>query len=432
MSPRYSKSRKIQNFQGFFLLSSLLKTLLSQRHSSPFILHIVNVMKILIGTLALLIGSSHAACPNQCSGHGTCGVDEVCTCFPGWGTGGDAGGDCSDRFCPHELAWADFPSRGGNRHKYAECANMGECDRKLGQCECFDGYEGKACARQSCPNHCSGHGTCEYMKDLQFGIVYNEYYDGSSPALSGLGAGGMKFAQDYVWDSDRARLCVCDAGWTGLSCEERMCPYGNDVMDVIPGFDEYATTDSNGIPGLAGYGNEVGQIQTVTLYDAEDDISNFVGQTFALKFTSKLNETFVTQPIMWDSDLDVVAEYIEAALEKLPNRVVDDVVVSAESSSGATGVVINVSFIGRFVQGRQHKLEVVTDRCEVGCTPRITGLANLRSFSDTTLSTVEITTVGSHQSHECGRRGKCDRKKGVCECFTGFIGAACGTITALA
>ncbi len=431
-------------------------------------------MKVLIGTLALLIGLSNAACPNQCSGHGTCGVDEVvsqsrlnriqffnsfhsqfsllqshsfdsalsfyrtnqCTCYPGWGTGGDAGGDCSDRFCPYELAWVDFPSRGGNRHKYAECANMGECDREKGECKCFKGYEGKACARQSCPNDCSGHGTCEYMRDLQFGIVYNEYYDGSSPALSGLGAGGMKFEQDYNWDSDRARLCVCDAGWTGLSCEDRMCPFGNDVMDVIPGFDEYATTDSNGIPGLAGYGNEVGQIQTITLYDADDDISNFVGQTFAMKFTSKLNETFVTQPIMWDADLDVLAGYIEKALEKLPNRVVDDVVVTAESSSGATGVVINVSFIGRFVQGKQHKLEIVTDRCEIGCTPRITGLANLRSFTDpalsTTLSTVEITTAGSHQSHECGRRGKCNRNKGVCECFTGFIGAACGTITALA
>jgi len=270
------------------------------------------------------------------------------------------------------------------------------------------------------------------MKDLQFGIVYNEYYDGSSPALSGLGAGGMTFAQKYAWDSDRARLCVCDAGWTGLSCQERMCPYGNDIMDVIPGFDEFATTGLLGGPALPGFGNEVAQVQTVTLFDAEENNLNFDGKTFAMKFTSKLNETFITQPIMWDTDFDVLAGYIEVALEKLPNRVIDDVVVTVESSSGATGVVINVSFNGHFVQGKQHKLEVLTDRCEVGCTPRITGLPNLRSFSDTTLSTVEITTIGSHQSYECGRRGKCNRKKGICECFTGYIGAACGTITALA
>ena len=211
-----------------------------------------------------------------------------------------------------------------------------------------------------------------------------------------------------------------------------MCPYGNDVMDVIPGFDEHATAGLLGGPAMEGYGNEVAQTQTVTLYDAEDDNLNFVGKTFAMMFTSKHNETFATQPIMWDSDLDVLADYIEVALEKLPNRVIDDVDVSVESSSGATGVVINISFTGRFVQGKQHKLEILTDRCDVGCTPLITGLTNLRSFSDTTLSTVEITTIGSHQSHECGRRGKCNRKKGICECFTGFIGAACGTITALA
>lgn len=355
-----------------------------------------------------------------------CNENQQCTCYPGWGTGGNAGGDCSERFCAHELAWVDSPSRGGKRHKYAECANKGECDREKGECKCFAGYEGKACGRQSCPNHCSGHGTCEYMKDLQFGVVYNEYYDGSSLALSGLGAGGMTFSQDYSWDSDRSRLCVCDAGWTGLSCEERMCPYGNDIMDVIPGFDEHATT------GLPGYGNEVAQVQTVTLYDADDDNLNFAGKTFAMKFTSKLNETFVTQPIMWDTDDSVLAGYIEVALEKLPNRVIDDVGVTVDSSSNIAGVVIDIAFNGRFVQGKQHKLEILTIPCDEGCTPRITGLTNLRSFSDTTLSTVEISTIGSHQSFECGRRGKCNRQKGICECFIGYIGHACGTITALA
>ena len=271
------------------------------------------------------------------------------------------------------------------------------------------------------------------MRDLQFGIVYNEYYDGSSLALSGLGAGGMTFSQEYSWDSDRARMCVCDAGWMGLSCEERMCPYGNDVMDVIPGFDEHATLGLDGVtPGLVGYGNEVAQTQTVTLYDADLDNLNFAGQTFAMKFTSKLNETFVTQPIMWDTDDTVLAEYIEIALEKLPNRVIDDVGVTVDSSSGIAGVVIDVSFLGHFVQGKQHKLEVLTKQCEEGCTPRITGLANLRSFSDTTLSTVEISTIGSHQSFECGRRGKCNRQKGICECFLGYTGSTCGTLTMLA
>jgi hypothetical protein len=265
------------------------------------------------------------------------------------------------------------------------------------------------------------------MRDLEYGIVFNEYYDGSSLALSGVGAGGKKFADNHLaWDLDRARACVCDPGWTGLRCEERMCPYGNDVMDVIPGFDE------NSISGLANYGNEVGQTQTITLYDADEDNNNFAGQTFAIQFTSKHNQTFATQPILWDLDDLDLASSIASALKKLPNKVIDDVDVEVDSTSGVAGVIIDVTFTGLSVQGKQHKLELLVDPCEDGCTPRITGLSNIRTHSATTLSTVMITTPGSHQSHECGRRGKCDRVTGVCKCYEGFTGETCGVLSELA
>lgn len=243
------------------------------------------------------------------------------------------------------------------------------------------------------------------MKDIKFGNTYNEYYDGSSLEYSGLGAGGIAI-KDYEWDSDRARACVCDPGWTGLACDKRMCPWGQDPMDVIP----------------AGYGSEVDQVQTITLYDANDLNSNFAGQSFALQFTSVLNETFVTQPILWASDL-VLEGYIEEALSRLPNKVIDEVTVSVDSTNDLNGVVIHVTFSGNTVGGKQHKIEVLTKPCQDGCTPKITGLTNLRTFHSTSLSTVQVTTTGSHEAYECSRRGKC--VDGLCSCFEGFGGDSC-------
>jgi len=252
------------------------------------------------------------------------------------------------------------------------------------------------------------------MKDLTYGIVYNDYFDGSSVALSGLGIGGKTF-NDHSWDTERARRCICDGGWTGISCDLRFCPTGNDIMDAIP-------------PHL---GTEVPQVHTITLYDAAQNNVNFAGKDFAIQFTTKLNETFATQAISWDLTDTVLEGHIESALKKLPNKVIDDVTVTIDSSNGTNGVVINVTFTGNTVQGQQNKLEILTDECSDGCMPRLIGLTNLRTYSATTLSTVEVSTVGSHNSYECGNRGKCDRSTGVCNCFDGFAGDNCNIFNSI-
>jgi hypothetical protein len=42
-------------------------------------------------------------------------------------------------------------------------------------------------------------------------------------------------------------------------------PWGNDILGAMPGFDE------NSNLGLPGYGNEVAQVQAITLFDAQDN-----------------------------------------------------------------------------------------------------------------------------------------------------------------
>jgi hypothetical protein len=194
--------------------------------------------------LAVQTSISVAECPNACSGHGSCGLFDSCTCFPNW-----FGGDCGERVCPFNRAFADSPKGdldGSNTidestviigsdmyplgtmeefpdfvdvlgntyaqtaHDYYECSNAGTCDRTTGTCVCFKGFEGSACQRTKCPanamGECSGHGKCWSVSQMQ---EDDEVYE--------------------LWDKEKLYGCHCDPSYFGADCLQRYCP-----MDVDP------------------------------------------------------------------------------------------------------------------------------------------------------------------------------------------------------
>mmetsp|Transcript_93616 Transcript_93616/g.183563 ORF Transcript_93616/g.183563 Transcript_93616/m.183563 type:complete len:367 (+) Transcript_93616:40-1140(+) len=362
-----------------------------------------------VALVLAFVAAVNANCDNNCSGHGTCMVDEVCSCYDNWGVGlNHDSGDCSDRICPFELAWVDTPDSSGTFHRYAECAGRGICNRGTGECACFDGYEGKACQRTTCPNDCSGHGTCEYIQDLAFSADWNtdqlEYFKG----------GQLTF--DYNnWDTRKTRGCVCDATYGDIDCSKRMCPYGNDVLSL---------RDNTIL-------DEKYQVQILSFEASRRTDQDLESRTFALTFVSRLNETFTTIPIVFDDvDLTDFVNDVHLALLNLPNRVIDGLTVTGQRSDVNT-VELFVTFNGDSVQGKQNLLVVEDYECGAGCTPKIDGL-NLQTRVGRTASYIGQNVAADSNSYECGRRGKCDYTSGLCQCFTGYTGDNCNTLTTLA
>jgi hypothetical protein len=162
------------------------------------------------GRTQLMSGAQYGAyCPNSCSRHGTCRNFGRCTCYsrPGSDEPAWTENDCSLRTCPKGKAWSDLASGNHEAHAKEECSMAGTCNRKTGECECFSGYEGKACERSLCPNDCNGRGRCVTQEIL----AYEASKTYSEP-----------------WDAQKEAGCVCDIGARGPDCSLEECATGVD------------------------------------------------------------------------------------------------------------------------------------------------------------------------------------------------------------
>lgn len=243
----------------------------------------------------------NSECPNGCSGHGSCGYKDMCTCYKNY-----QGSDCSERICPFGYAHADTLKGDLNMngdlsstnvqsqvylsgmnealstdideaHFYMECSNKGLCDRETGDCACFEGYEGSSCQRASCPNQCSGHGTCESIGE------FATYGDGSL------------ITKSYnLWDKKATYGCKCDPLFFGADCSLRNCKVGADPL----------------------YDSDLLKVDQFQLIPNGLDATN---EFITLKFWDYFGESFETKRIIFSATAATFISNIKNAFSSLPN-----------------------------------------------------------------------------------------------------------------
>jgi hypothetical protein len=384
---------------------------------------------LLTVSAAVLLAFASASCPNLCSGHGTCGSNDLCTCFPNF-----QGLDCSGMTCPFQVGYADVASGDNEAHAYVECSGKGLCDRKSGVCKCFAGYTGEACRRTVCPNDCSGHGTCELMDEIaadpsgSAGASYTKWTRTAGGGTYVNGGVGNAARILTTWEAKKHQVCKCDPYWMGVDCSERQCPKGDDPLTE----------------------NQVAEQQTVLLSDgdgadtgatpAEVIMTGF----FTLTYTDKFNGVWTTRPIKgYDgviactgSDagcsaaneisttanvLNRAAKEMAAALNALPNQVLSGVVVTA-ATSATFKILYTITFDPNYNSGDQAELVCNFAGCDIdGCQPRFKGIGG----GATPECTVTETVKGTTEEAFCSNRGDCDFATGLCVCHSGYYEEAC-------
>lgn len=325
----------------------------------------------------------NGACPNKCSGHGKCQEDDVCACKQNW-----FGGDCSQRRCPYTRAWVDG-NNPNDPHYFAECANKGSCDRETGMCNCDKGYGGSGCRRQTCPNDCSGHGTCEFIDDFS----------------------GNSLLSD--WEKNKIMGCKCDPGYENHDCSSKICPKGDDPLTTT---------------------NELKYKQLIQIVGAVDTIYIIYSDPFGNEWTT---EAFTFS-----------CNGIQSQLLAIPNHALTGITVeeakqmtlyevtAGESSSTAISLE-NADNMACLITYPQKAGTTNVQRLQVKYDPadyNVQGMQPYESHGDTTVITsltvnevllTGVTTPKYHELATCSNRGICDGSTGQCECFTGHKGLSC-------
>jgi len=196
------------------------------------------------------------ACPQGCSGHGSCDAEyKTCSCEAAW-----TGEACDLPACPQN------------------CTGRGTC--LMGSCACSAEFYGPACELVRCPNDCSGNGvcqngTCDCNSDFSGNGCQFEDSDEVTTTTEASGMSGidqalksyaatrpLKDCPDNCNGQGRCEsdgTCTCIPGYTGDACES-YCPnacsgHGECTMGACLCQSGYSGDDCSSETCCSGHGD---------------------------------------------------------------------------------------------------------------------------------------------------------------------------------
>ncbi|KAF0688123.1 hypothetical protein As57867_020163, partial [Aphanomyces stellatus] len=328
----------------------------------------------LSGTSFLVVDG---ACANMCSGHGTCGAANSCTCDSAW----NVVPDCSRRACPKGVAWVDKASAANVAHASAtECSGRGVCDYSQGTCICAPGYTGEACQRSQCPNTCSGHGLCLPLASLA--LLY-----GPQSSTTGIGP-------TYTnWEANEVGGCYCDMGYTGPDCSMRMCPKNDDPLTTGQSYRTISLT-------VAAMGSALAGSISVA----------FNGYSFTMPANGNANSNSICTKGVQTLANVAQATCTMGAVDATTGGATYTIVFKQWTIVGAENNV--------FFHSGNPSLSLFT--CNV---------VGVTSANSPTCTFADVVTTNLIEHAFCSNRGRCDFTVGLCTCFLDYKRLDCSQLS---
>lgn len=220
-------------------------------------------------------------------------------------------------------------------HFYSECSSRGICDRESGICQCFTGYEGGACNRTVCANDCSGHGSCESLREAS------------------------ETTTDYrMWDADKNFGCDCDAEYEGADCSLRRCYKNDDPLTVV--------TSNKGWTEKLSEAGEVQRIKVACANDGDVVASSQLKLSYTdVQFGEVYTTGLLTVGAANTAAVTTNAAAIQVALRALPNDVLG-------STDGYNKVTVTGSSLLTNGKGFSYMYYYVTFDTSLGNVPIMT------------------------------------------------------------